>query len=118
METENESSRRELAKDPKRKAKSNDRFKQHLIGGYSDIVKCPKTTKEIAKEINDFMQSKKKSKPAQIEEDSDDEVEEIPSTAASNTLQIRNQVWERKARLLPCHLISKDQLLVASQLLQ
>ncbi|KAL6512937.1 hypothetical protein OROHE_019727 [Orobanche hederae] len=124
MEEETETSRRELAKDPKRKAgRSNDpgwkyayypfpetkkdvvkcilcgnsnhggidRFKQHLIGGYPDIVKCPKTNKEIAKEMRDYVQGKKKSKKnvQQIEEDRDsnDDVEEIPSTAASNTMQ-------------------------------
>ncbi|KAL6552858.1 hypothetical protein OROHE_008222 [Orobanche hederae] len=117
METEN--SWQQLAKDPERRAKSNDpgwkfavcpdlnrkdvvkcllcgnenhgginRFKQHLIGGFPDIVKCPKTTKEIAKEMNDYVQSKKKSiKTVQMEEDgSDDEVQEILSTAASNTM--------------------------------
>ncbi|KAL6512938.1 hypothetical protein OROHE_019728 [Orobanche hederae] len=124
MEEETETSRRELAKDPKRKAgRSNDlgwkyayypfpetkkdvvkcilcgnsnhggidRFKQHLIGGYPNIVKCPKTNKEIAKEMSDYVQGKKKSKKnvQQIEEDrdSDDDVEEISSTAASNTMQ-------------------------------
>ncbi|XP_074374697.1 uncharacterized protein LOC141715114 [Apium graveolens] len=123
MDIKTESTRRELAKDPKRKAsRSNDpgwkyafypmpevnkdvvkcilcgnsnhgginRFKQHLIGGYPDIVKCPKTTKDITKEINDFVQNKKKRSKKNVqnfEEDSDDDdVQEIPSTAASNTL--------------------------------
>ena len=116
MENESEISRRELAKDPKRKAKSNDpgwkyaywsnpdinkdvvkcilcgntnhgginRFKQHLIGGYGDIVKCLKTTKEIAKKINNYVQNKKKIKIFHVqEEDNNYEVEEKAiSTAA------------------------------------
>ncbi|KAL8093856.1 hypothetical protein AgCh_035657 [Apium graveolens] len=123
MEIETENSRRELAKDPKRKARSNDpgwkyayypfpetnkdvvkcilcgnsnhgginRYKQHLIGGYPDIVKCPKITKEIAKEMSDYMESKKKrsrknTQQQQIEENNDDDVQEIPS-AASNMVQ-------------------------------
>ncbi|XP_074344032.1 uncharacterized protein LOC141683227 [Apium graveolens] len=123
-EIENENTRRELAKDPKRKAKrSNDpgwkyayyplpdtnkdiikcilcgnqnhggmnRFKHHLIGGYPDIVKCSKTTKEIANEMHEFVQNKKRKNKKNVqhveEENSDDDVQEIPSTAASNTLQ-------------------------------
>ncbi|XP_074374716.1 uncharacterized protein LOC141715134 [Apium graveolens] len=109
MDTETESTRRELAKYPKRKAsRSNDprwkyayypmpevnkdvvkcilcgnsnheginQFKQHLIGGYPDICKCPKITKEIAKEMTEFVQNKKKrsKKNVQIvEEDNDDD---------------------------------------------
>ncbi|XP_074356348.1 uncharacterized protein LOC141696056 [Apium graveolens] len=122
MDIETESTRRELAKDAKRKAsRLNDpgwkyafypmpkvnkdvvkcilcgnsnhgginRFKQHLIGGYPDIVKCPKTTKDITK-INDFVQNKKKMSKENVqnfeEDNGDDDVQEIPSTAASNTL--------------------------------
>lgn len=116
MENNTENTWHEMAKDPKRKAKSNDpgwkyafwpnlsnkdvvkcilcgnenhaginRFKQHLIGGFPDIHKCPKTTREIAREMSDFMQSKKKNKRVQLDDD-DDEVQEIESTAASNTI--------------------------------
>ncbi|KAL6565628.1 hypothetical protein OROHE_004683 [Orobanche hederae] len=118
--TENEW--RELAKDPKRKAKSKDpgwkyafypnlgnkdvvkcvlcgnenhgginRFKQHLIGGYPDIHKCPKTSREIAGVMSEYIattRSKKRNKAAvqlDIIDDEDDEVQEIGSTEASNT---------------------------------
>ncbi|KAL8108540.1 hypothetical protein AgCh_024850 [Apium graveolens] len=66
-------------------------YKQHLIGGHPYIVKCPKTTKEIAKEMSYYMGSKKKrsrknTQHQQIEENTDDDVQEIPSTA-SNMVQ-------------------------------
>lgn len=131
MEPEN--NWQELAKDPKRKAKSCDpgwkfavwpdlsnkdkvkcvlcgnenrgginRFKQHLIGGFPDIMKCPKTTREIAKEMDDYMQSKKKSKTAknqnQLQEEDDDDVQEIISTAASNTLPSSRTSGQNKSK--------------------
>ncbi|XP_074344616.1 uncharacterized protein LOC141683761 [Apium graveolens] len=68
-----------------------NRFKQHLIGGYPDIVKCSKITKEIANEMQEFVQNKKrknKKNMQQVEEENiDDDVQEIPSTTTSNTLQ-------------------------------
>jgi hypothetical protein len=30
--------------------------KQHLASGYGDIVKCPNTTREIAKEMNQVLE--------------------------------------------------------------
>ncbi|KAL6563638.1 hypothetical protein OROGR_002597 [Orobanche gracilis] len=118
----NENEWRELAKDPKRKAKSKDpgwkyafypnlgnkdvvkcvlcgnenhgginRLKQHLIGGYPDIHKCPKTTREIAGVMSEYIattRSKKRNKAEvqlDIVDDEDDEVQEIGSTGASNT---------------------------------
>ena len=80
MEDEDEQTNRKLAKDKKKK--SNDpglkfayfpypdtinRFKQHKIGIFGDTVKCQKITKKIAKEMYDYVKSKKKSKFAQQE---------------------------------------------------
>lgn len=136
METEEslQQSLQLLAKDPKRKAKSNDpgwkyavwpdlnrkdvvkcilcgnenhgginRFKQHLIGGFPDIIKCSKTTREIAKEMNDYVQSRKKIKSVQIVEEcgGDDEVQEIMSTAASNTMTSSQFAAQKKSKAVP-----------------
>jgi hypothetical protein len=35
------------------------RLKQHLAGGYGDIVKCPNTTRDIAKEMNEALNNGK-----------------------------------------------------------
>ncbi|XP_066319786.1 uncharacterized protein [Miscanthus floridulus] len=53
------------------------RFKQHLAGGYGDIVLCPKVTTEIRKEMEAYLQ-KKRRRPLFLdgieEEDGEDEV--------------------------------------------
>ncbi|CAD6226002.1 unnamed protein product [Miscanthus lutarioriparius] len=60
------------------------RFKQHLAGGYGDIVLCPKVTIEIRKEMEAYLQ-KKRRRPLFLdgieEEDGEDEVVEV---AAAN----------------------------------
>lgn len=81
--------------------KEINRFKQHLIGGYPDIVICPKITKEITEEMNDFVQNKKngsKKNVQIVEEDIDDDVDEIPLTTSSNTLQSSNSDAGRKRK--------------------
>jgi len=56
------------------------RFKQHLAGGYGDIVLCPKVTTEIRKEMEAYLQ-KKRRRPLFLdgieEEDGEDEVVEV-----------------------------------------
>ena len=56
------------------------RFKQHLAGGYGDIVLCPKVTTEIKKEMEAYLQ-KKRRRPLFLdsieEEDGEDEVVEV-----------------------------------------
>ncbi|CAD6266030.1 unnamed protein product [Miscanthus lutarioriparius] len=56
------------------------RFKQHLAGGYGDIVLCTKATTEIRKEMEAYLQ-KKRRRPLFLdgieEEDGEDEVVEV-----------------------------------------
>ena len=58
------------------------RFKQHLAGGYGDIILCPKVTTEIRKEMEAYLQ--KKRRPLFLdgieEEDGEDEVVEVAAT--------------------------------------
>lgn len=56
------------------------RLKQHLVGGYGDIIKCPNTTEEIRQEIDKAMVPKKK--PSFDEPDDDDVVEVTEESAA------------------------------------
>jgi hypothetical protein len=101
-------------KDPKRRAKSKDpvwkyaywptedkqvvecllcgkvmssgskRLKQHLLGGYGDVLVCEKTTSAIMKEMQAWIDKKRRKMPLGIDDsgeqeggDQDDEVEEV-----------------------------------------
>jgi hypothetical protein len=101
-------------KDPKRRAKSKDpgwkysywptddkqivecllcgkvmcsgikRAKQHLAGGFGDVLVCEKTTTEIMREMHAWMDKKRKKMPVEVDNseeqedsDQDDEVEEV-----------------------------------------
>ncbi|XP_042490312.1 uncharacterized protein LOC122070253 [Macadamia integrifolia] len=45
------------------------RLKQHLIGGYGDLSKCPKTTAAIAREMHEAIIRNQKRKPDVFDED-------------------------------------------------
>ncbi|KAM0854818.1 hypothetical protein ACQ4PT_050198 [Festuca glaucescens] len=101
-------------KDPKRRAKSKDpgwkyaywptedkqvvecllcgkvmssgikRLKQHLLGGYGDVLVCEKTTTKIMKEMQAWIDKKRRKMPLGIDDseeqeggDQNDEVEEV-----------------------------------------
>jgi hypothetical protein len=52
-------------------------LKQHLAGGYGDIVKCPNTTREIAKEMNEALNNGKRARPLYLDDDvMEDEAEQ------------------------------------------
>ena len=60
------------------------RFKQHLAGGYGDIILCPKVSTEIRKEMEAYLQ-KKRRRPLYldgIEEDGEPEDEIVEVAAA------------------------------------
>ena len=106
-------------KDPKRRAKSKDpgwkysywptedkntvecllcgkvmssgikRAKQHLLGGYGDVLVCEKTTTLIQKEMQAWIDKKRRKMPVEVddsgeeEEGGDDEVQEVVVQQAS-----------------------------------
>jgi hypothetical protein len=45
------------------------RVKQHIGGGYGDIIKCPNTTREIAKEMNEALNNGKRARPLYLDDD-------------------------------------------------
>jgi hypothetical protein len=66
------------------------RVKQHLTGGYGDIVKCPNTTREIAKEMNEVLNNGKRARPLYLDDDvmedeagQDDDVQVMGSRSMS-----------------------------------
>ena len=66
------------------------RLKQHLAGGYGDIVKCPNTTREIAKEMNEALNNGKHARPLCLDDDvmedeagQDDDVQVMGSRSMS-----------------------------------
>jgi hypothetical protein len=66
------------------------RLKQHLAGGYGDIVKCPNTTREIAKEMNEALNNGKRARPLYLDDDvmedeagQDDDVQVMGSRSMS-----------------------------------
>ena len=71
------------------------RFKQHLVGGYEDIVLCPKVTTEIRKEMEAYLE-KKRRRPLFLdgieEEDGEDEVVAV---AAADVQALMNHAKDR-----------------------
>jgi hypothetical protein len=66
------------------------RVKQHLAGGYGDIVKCPNTTREISKEMNEALNNGKRARPLYLDDDvledeagQDDDVQVMGSRSMS-----------------------------------
>jgi hypothetical protein len=57
------------------------RLKQHLVGGYGEVAKCPKTTSAISKEMHEYLKKNARQKPIDLDDDkvgdTDDEVEVI-----------------------------------------
>jgi hypothetical protein len=55
------------------------RLKQHLVGVHGDVVKCPKTTSAISKEMSDYLKKNARQKSIELDDDKegdkDDEVE-------------------------------------------
>src|SRR6266540_6970269 len=49
------------------------RLKEHLAGGYSDVVMCPNTTSEIRKEMGDYLRSNKRTRPVLLDEEEEEE---------------------------------------------
>lgn len=92
-----------------------NKFRQQLIGGCEYIVKCPKTTKDIMKEMYYYAYSRKKTKFMQQEQDDyNEDVEEVSFIA----VVVQNQIQKAKTRELFLHFALKNHWLVASQLLQ
>ncbi|XP_042488693.1 uncharacterized protein LOC122068842 [Macadamia integrifolia] len=74
------------------------RLKQHLIGGYGDISKCPKTTAAIAREMHEAIMRNQKRKPDVFDEDysvdhqqGEDLAEEIESGGQLQSASKRNK---------------------------
>jgi hypothetical protein len=70
------------------------RVKQHLASGYGDIVKCPNTTREIAKEMNEALNNGKRARPLYLDDDvmedeagQDDDVQVMGSRSMSSIIQ-------------------------------
>jgi hypothetical protein len=68
--------------------------KQHLASGYGDIVKCPNTTREIAKEMNEALNNGKRARPLYLDDDvmedeagQDDDVQVMGSRSMSSIIQ-------------------------------
>jgi len=106
-------------KDPKRRAKSKDpgwkyaywptedknvvecllcgkilssgikRMKQHLLGGYGDVLVCEKTTTEIKKEMQAWIDKKRRKMPVEVDDLTWDQVDAAATTSSS--LLRRNQ---------------------------
>lgn len=89
------------------------RLKQHLVGGYGDVVKCGKTTESIRKEIHDYLNANKRYQPLVLDDVGEDDVAEVArviassatgssaaSTAASNAAQSSGTASKRKQSLL------------------
>ncbi|KAM0898061.1 hypothetical protein ACQ4PT_022151 [Festuca glaucescens] len=60
------------------------RLKQHLLGGYGDVLVCEKTTTEIMKEMQAWIDKKRRKMPLDVDDseeqeggDQDDEVQEV-----------------------------------------
>ncbi|KAL6524933.1 hypothetical protein OROMI_030526 [Orobanche minor] len=76
------------------------RLKQHLLGGFSDVAMCSKTTPEIQKEMREYIEKNAK-KPVTLDEDdvdNDDNLEIPPheaSTAGSNIV-VGSETSKRK----------------------
>ena len=59
------------------------RFKQHLAGGYGDTVLCPKVSTEIRKEMEAYLQKKRRPLYLDgIEEDGEPEDEVVELSTA------------------------------------
>jgi hypothetical protein len=50
-------------------ARGIKRLKEHLAGGYADIVMCSKTTTEIRKEMSAYLEKNKKNRPIFLDDD-------------------------------------------------
>jgi hypothetical protein len=62
------------------------RFKQHLAGGYGDIILCPKVSTEIRKEMKAYLQ-KKRRRPLfldGVEEEDGEPEDEVVEVAAAD----------------------------------
>ncbi|CAN6362710.1 unnamed protein product [Urochloa humidicola] len=74
------------------------RFKQHLAGGYGDVLLCPRSTTELRKRMKDYLDNNKRRRPLflddenQEEEGEDDEVVEVQQEEASGAATAQSQV--------------------------
>ncbi|XP_040383082.1 uncharacterized protein LOC102714944 [Oryza brachyantha] len=58
------------------------RLKQHLAGGYADILVCSKTTEALRQQMHDYFKKNKRSRPIFLEED--EGAEEVEGLANQN----------------------------------
>ena len=75
------------------------RFKQHLAGGYGDTVLCPKVSTEIRKEMEAYLQKKRRPLYLDgIEEDGEpeDEVVELSAVDAQAAADATRKVAAKK----------------------
>ncbi|XP_019178920.1 PREDICTED: uncharacterized protein LOC109174088 [Ipomoea nil] len=93
---------------PQTNAFGNQRLKQHLAAGYGDVAKCPKTTTEIMREMQQYMQGTSRMKRSRVvlDDNVDDDVQESareetqPSSHDSVTYPSSGTASKRKQTML------------------
>jgi len=69
---------------PRRITGGISRVKQHLVGGYKDIIKCPNTTTAIAKELKADLDDGKRGRTVYLDDQASEAAEEDVAEVETN----------------------------------
>ena len=75
------------------------RFKQHLAGGYGDVIICPQTNTELRKKMKAYLDGNKRRRPVYLDDEEnaensgeeDEDVVEVVQEVASGAATANSQ---------------------------
>ena len=71
------------------------KFKQHLAGGYGDVILCPGSSTELRKRMKEYLDGNKRRRPLYLDEqenEEDEDVVEVVQEEASRAATANSQV--------------------------